>query len=81
MQCLLEGGGYSGLSEESAVLFRGFFLCLFDLFILFLMLPITEQILFTIKINNKMQIDFSTLVKKTIEHKKCYIKNTKDKIS
>ena len=45
------------------------------------MLPITEQILFTIKINNKMQIDFSTLVKKTIEHKKCYIKNIKDKIS
>ena len=61
-------------------LLEGFF-CLFDLFILFLMLPITEQILFTIKINNKMQIDFSTLVKKTIEQKKCYIKNIKDKIS
>ena len=44
------------------------------------MLTITEQILFTIKNNNKILIDINTLVKKPIEHKKNYIKNTKDKI-
>ena len=38
------------------------------LFILSLMLTITEQILFTIKNSNKMLIDVNTLVKKPIEH-------------
>ena len=42
------------------------------LFILSLMLTMTEQILFTIKNNNKMLIDANTLVKKAIEHKTCY---------
>ena len=37
------------------------------------MLTITEQILFTIKNGNKILIDVSTLVKKPIEHKTCYI--------
>ena len=40
----------------------------FYLFILSLMLTITEQILFTIKNSNKMLIDVNTLVKKPIEH-------------
>ena len=44
------------------------------------MLTITEQILFTIKNNNKILIDINTLVKKPIEHKKNYIKNKKYKI-
>ena len=44
------------------------------------MLTITEQILFTIKNNNKILIDIKTLVKKPIENKKNYIKNTKYKI-
>ena len=43
------------------------------LFILSLMLVITEQILFTIKNGNKILIDVNTLVKKPIEHKTCYI--------
>ena len=41
---------------------------LFILFILFLMLTITEQMLFAIKNSNKMLIDVNTLVKKPIEH-------------
>ena len=50
-----------------------FYVYLFILFILSLMLTITEQILFTIKNSNKMLIDVNTLVKKPIEHKTCYI--------
>ena len=38
------------------------------------MLAITEQILFTIKNNNKVLTDVSALVKKPIEHKTCYEK-------
>ena len=38
------------------------------------MLTITEQILFTIKNNNKMLIDVNTQVKKPIEHKTLYKK-------
>ena len=37
------------------------------------LLTITEKILFTIKNNNKMLIDVSTLVRKPIEHKAHYI--------
>ena len=37
------------------------------------MLAITEQILFTIKNSNKILTGVNTLVKKTIEHKTCYI--------
>ena len=47
---------------------------LFILFYLFLMLTITEQIMFTTKNSNKMLIDVNTLVKKPIEHKTFYIK-------
>ena len=46
----------------------------FILFILPLMLTITEQILFTTKNNNKVLTDVSTLVKKPIEHKTFYEK-------
>ena len=45
------------------------------LFIYFsLILTITQEILFTTKNSNKMQIDVNSLVKKPTEHKKLYIK-------
>ena len=42
------------------------------LFIISLMLIITEQMLFTIKISNKMLIDVNTVVKNPIEYKTFY---------
>ena len=49
------------------------FLFYFNLFILSIILTITEQVLLTIKNRNKMLIDVITLVKKPIEHKTYYI--------
>ena len=46
------------------------FIYLFILFILSLMLTITEQILFTIKNSSKMLIDVNTLVKSKQTNKK-----------
>ena len=51
----------------------------FILFILSLILTVTEQILFTIKYSNEMLIDVNTLVKKPIEHRAFYKKWSKIK--
>ena len=52
---------------------EGLFIYLF-LFILSLILTITEQILFAIKNSNKMLIDVNILVKKLMEHNTFYRK-------
>ena len=51
----------------------------FILFILSLILTVTEKILFTIKYSNEMLIDVNTLVKKPIEHRAFYKKRNKIK--
>ena len=48
------------------------FIYLFILFVLYLLLRITEQTLFAIKNSNKMLIYVNTLVKKPIEHRIFY---------
>ena len=63
---------------QSAVFLFILFLS-FILFIISLMLTITEQILFTIKNSNKMLIDSNTLVKKPNKHETFYQKRNKIK--
>ena len=69
----------SSLYENCKTSYLTFQLVYFYLFIVSLMLTITEQMLFTTKNNNKMVININTLVKKPIEHKKFQIKKQKIK--
>ena len=55
---------YDGESRENVD-----YLFLIILFILSLMLTVTEQILFTIKNSNEILIDVNPLIKKPFEHK------------